>query len=536
MRTLRNAFTSGRIHHAYMLTGVRGVGKTTTARILARALNYQLDGQPDTGPSLDMPQLGVHCPAILESRHVDVLEMDAASNTSINDIREIIEAVKYKPLSARTKVYIIDEVHMLSTAAFNGLLKTLEEPPPHVKFIFATTEIRKVPVTILSRCMRFDLRRIEPAVLMAHLSGICVQEQVSIEQDALRLIARAAEGSVRDALSLLDQAIAYGHSKVLAADVQHMLGISDGGRLYSVFDALAKADAQGALAAFDVLYQDGADPAVVVGNLLEFTHQISTAKVSGLEGLDDTVHPAEREAIARFAPQLSHAALQRMWALMLKGLNEVEAASAPHASAQMLLIRLCYAASLPAPDELLKMHQHQPMSDAVVHAPAGRPSGGGAAAHAVQMAPVAAVAAQPNTLQNAMPNTIEALLELAEARKKIALKTMLERDVHVVAYAAGRIEIQPAAHASKTLVADLQRGLLELTQSRWWVSISQPASQAAAPATTIFQKRHHQEQEQLASAAQHPFVKLALEQFVGAKLRSVRAMDTAIETEGETDV
>src|SRR5205807_5648701 len=278
VRTLSNAFETGRIPQAWILTGVRGVGKTTTARILARALNYELPGGP-SGPTVNMPKLGVHCQAIMESRHVDVLEMDAASHNGVDDVRQINEAVRYAPVMARHKVYILDEVHMLSGAAFNALLKTLEEPPPHAKFVFATTEIRKVPVTVLSRCQRFDLRRIEAGVLVTHLSGIAGREGIAAEPEALALIARAAEGSVRDALSLLDQAIAHAAGSVRAEDVRQMLGLADRSRIIDLFDALMKGDIAGALEELRAQYDAGADPAVVLTDLAEFTHFVTRVKV-----------------------------------------------------------------------------------------------------------------------------------------------------------------------------------------------------------------------------------------------------------------
>ncbi len=299
VRTISNAFESGRIPQAWILTGVRGVGKTTTARILARALNYELPDGSVTGPTVTMPTLGIHCQAIMESRHLDVLEMDAASHNGIDDIRQINDTVRYGPGTARYKVYILDEVHMLSTQAFNALLKTLEEPPPHAKFIFATTEIRKVPVTILSRCQRFDLRRIEPGVLVSHLEGICAKETITVEPEALALIARAAEGSVRDALSLLDQAIAHAAGPVRAEDVRQMLGLADRSRIIDLFDALMRGDAQAALSDLRDQYESGADPAVVIADLAEFTHFVTRIKIVPASAEDRSLSDAERTRGAR---------------------------------------------------------------------------------------------------------------------------------------------------------------------------------------------------------------------------------------------
>ena len=306
VRTLTNAFASGRIAQAYMLTGVRGIGKTTTARLIARALNFQKSGE-DSGPSVDLSVKGDHCDAILESRHVDVIEMDAASHTGVDNVREINDAVKYKPASARYKVYIIDEVHMLSTAAFNALLKTLEEPPPHVKFIFATTEIRKVPVTVLSRCQRFDLRRLDAGLLVEHFQRISDLEGVKAEIEALRMISRAAEGSVRDGLSLLDQAIAYGTDQVRADDVQSMLGLSDRARIIDLFEAVMRGDAAAALDELEAQHNLGADPEVIIGDLAGFVHWVTKLKVSPKSADDAAVSQAERIAGQGVCRQARHA-------------------------------------------------------------------------------------------------------------------------------------------------------------------------------------------------------------------------------------
>uniref|UniRef100_UPI00083125A3 DNA polymerase III subunit gamma/tau n=1 Tax=Methylobacterium sp. CCH5-D2 TaxID=1768765 RepID=UPI00083125A3 len=355
VRTLGNAFAAGRIPQAWMLTGVRGVGKTTTARILARGLNYLRAGVPDTGPTVTMPELGQHCQAIMESRHMDVLEMDAASHTGIDDVRGIIDGIRYAPVSARYKVYIVDEVHMLSEKAFNAFLKTLEEPPPHAKFVFATTEIRKVPVTILSRCQRFDLRRVEADVLSAHLRKICAAEGVAVEDEALAALVRAAEGSVRDALSLLDQAIAHGAGTVSAASVRDMLGLADRGRIVDLFEAAMRGDVPASFAELRGQYDSGADPAVVLSDLAGFTHLVTRLKlVPEAAAADPTLSEVERTRGAAFAERLSVRALSRAWQILLKALPEVQAAPRPLAAAEMALVRLAYAADLPTPDEALR--------------------------------------------------------------------------------------------------------------------------------------------------------------------------------------
>ncbi len=339
-----------RIAQAYMLTGVRGVGKTTSARILARAMNYERPGVDK--PTLDMPELGVHCQAIMESRHVDVLEMDAASNTGIDDIREIIEAVRYKPASARYRVFIIDEIHMLSKQAFNGLLKTLEEPPPHVKFIFATTEIRKVPVTILSRCQRFDLRRVDSAVLTAHFEGVLAKEGHSAESEALALISRAAEGSVRDGLSLLDQALALGEGHLTAAAVAGMLGLAGRGAIFDLLERIFQGDAKEALSSLNALHDKGGDPLMILTDAADAVHALSRLKaIPGLYPPDFSAE--DRSRADKLSSELAVPRLATAWQMLLKGLDEATRAPRPFAAAEMLVIRMCYTAQLPSPADII---------------------------------------------------------------------------------------------------------------------------------------------------------------------------------------
>src|SRR5437016_7659130 len=354
VRTISNAFEASRIPQAWILTGVRGVGKTTTARILARALNYELPDGSVTGPTIKLPKLGVHCQAIMESRHIDVIEMDAASHNGVEDVRQINDAIRYAPMSARYKVYILDEVHMLSTQAFNALLKTLEEPPPHAKFVFATTETRKVPVTVLSRCQRFDLRRVDAALLVAHLTGIAGKEGIAVEPEALALIARAAEGSVRDALSLFDQAIAHAAGPVRAEDVRQMLGLADRTRIIDLFEAVMRGDLAAALTELRAQYDTGADPAVVLSDLAEFTHFVTRVKVVPAVAGDVSLAEVERLRGRAFAEKLSMRVLARAWQMLLKGVAEVEEAGRPLAAAEMVLVRMAYAADLPTPDEVIR--------------------------------------------------------------------------------------------------------------------------------------------------------------------------------------
>src|SRR6187455_2186519 len=354
VRTISNAFESGRIPQAWILTGVRGVGETTTARILARALNYELPDGSVKGPTIHMPALGVHDQAIMDSRHLDVIEMDAASHNSVDDVRQINDAIRYAPVSARYKVYILDEVHMLSGAAFNALLKTLEEPPPHAKFIFATTEIRKVPITVLSRCQRFDLRRVDAATLVRHLEGICAKENISTEPEALGLIARAAEGSVRDALSLMDQAISHAAGAVRAEDIRQMLGLADRTRVMDLFEALMRGDMAKALGELRDQYDSGADPAVVLSDLAEFTNFVTRVKIVPAVADDPSLAEAERTRGRTFAAQLSMRVLSRTWQMLFKGLTEMKDAAKPLAATEMVLVRIAYAADLPTPDEAVR--------------------------------------------------------------------------------------------------------------------------------------------------------------------------------------
>src|SRR5712672_3177968 len=377
VRTISNAFETGRIPQAWILTGVRGVGKTTTARILARGLNYELPDGSIHAPTIHMPVQGVHCAAIMESRHIDVLEMDAASHNGVDDIRQINDAVRYAPVSARYKVYILDEVHMLSNQAFNALLKTLEEPPPHAKFIFATTEIREVPITVLSRCQRFDLRRVESDRLVSHLEGILAKEQVAAEPEALALIARAAEGSVRDALSLLDQAIAHAAGSVRAEDVRQMLGLADRSRVIDLFEALMKGDIAGALKELRDQYDTGADPAVALSDLAEFTHFVTRMKVVPAVAEDVSLAEVERTRGRAFAEKLSMRVLARAWQMLLKGAAEVEAASRPIAAAEMVLVRLAYAADLPTPDDVIRSLTGNNSSQGTSAPPTGATGQGG---------------------------------------------------------------------------------------------------------------------------------------------------------------
>ena len=539
VRTLSNAFDTGRIPQAWMLTGVRGVGKTTTARILARGLNYLL---PDgTGaPTIHMPVEGVHCRAIMESRHVDVLEMDAASHTGIDDVKQLTDGVRYSPASARYKVYIIDEVHMLSDKAFNAFLKTLEEPPPHAKFIFATTEIRKVPVTILSRCQRFDLRRVDADVLVAHLKKICAAELVKAEDDALALIARAAEGSVRDALSLLDQAIAHGAGTVEAETVRVMLGLADRARIIDLFDHLMHGRMHDALMEFKAQYDLGADPRQIIADLAEFSHFITRLKVVPDAAISQDVTEAERTRGKNFI-SLPMNVLSRAWQILLKGLSEIDSAPRPVTAAEMVLIRLAYAADLPTPDETLRRLKQEGANAPTTSTSSSSPSGGGTSARRVSNGSMTIAArGEPSSLQQSAPDaqapqalkltSFEALVALAHEKRDIALKTALERDLRLVRFEDGRMEFSPVDGASSDLAATISKRLYEWTNRRWVVAISSDKGQA-----TLREKADAAKAEKLDDVRTHPIVKAALAAFPGAEIVDIREVATRIEATDNND-
>ncbi|HME29460.1 MAG TPA: DNA polymerase III subunit gamma/tau [Pseudolabrys sp.] len=533
VRTISNAFESGRIPQAWILTGVRGVGKTTTARILARALNYQLPDGSVKEPTIKMPVVGVHCQAIIESRNPDVLEMDAASHNSVEDVRQINDAIRYAPMSARYKVYILDEVHMLSGAAFNALLKTLEEPPPHAKFIFATTEIRKVPVTVLSRCQRFDLRRVDAATLVKHLERIASKETVEIESAALALIARAAEGSVRDSLSLFDQAIAHAAGAVRAEDVRQMLGLADRVRVVDLFEALMKGDIAAALRELRDQYDIGADPSVVLGDLAEFTHFVTRIKVVPAVSEDVSLSEAERTRGRAFATQLSMRVLSRAWQMLLKGIAEVQASGRPVAAAEMVLVRIAYAADLPTPDEVVRSLSDnggmvsarpqgnggsaQPQGSYATRYEAPRSSSRSSAAISPRPSddPIARLD-QPAAAPTLSIGTFEELIALAADRRDIAVKMALERDVRLVRCEDGQLEIALEASAAQTLVHDLQRKLTGWTGKRWIVVVSK---EQGAP--TIRAQAEAQQAEIERGVQSDPLVQAVLNRFPGAKIVGV---------------
>jgi DNA polymerase III subunit gamma/tau len=529
VRTISNAFEAGRIPQAWILTGVRGVGKTTTARILARALNYELPDGSITAPTIAMPVLGVHCAAIMESRHPDVIEMDAASHNGVDDVRQINDAIRYAPMSARYKVYILDEVHMLTTQAFNALLKTLEEPPPHAKFVFATTETRKVPVTVLSRCQRFDLRRVDADLLVRHLAGIAAKEAITAEPEALALIARAAEGSVRDSLSLFDQAIAHAAGPVRAEDVRQMLGLADRARTIDLFEAVMRGDLAAALNELRDQYDTGADPAVVLSDLAGFTHFVTRVKIVPAVADDLSLAEAERKRGRGFAEKLSMRVLARTWQMLLKGIAEVEASPRPLAAAEMVLVRLAYAADLPSPDEVIRALDDNapvPRTERASVAPSAGPRL--EAARPASRAPLAALA-QP--AGEPMARLVEAapepqarviarfadLIALAAEKRDIGVKSALERDVRLVRCEDGRLEIALQPSAARTLVNDLSRKFSQWTGRRWMVVVS-----AEAGEPTVHAQGEARQLELKTGVTADPLVAAVLARFPGAEVVDVR--------------
>jgi DNA polymerase III subunit gamma/tau len=515
VRTLRNAIASGRIAHAFMLTGVRGVGKTTTARIIARALNcIGKDGKG--GATVDPCGVCDNCKAITEDRHVDVIEMDAASRTGIDDVRELIEGVRYRPVSARYKVYIIDEVHMLSEKAFNALLKTLEEPPPHVKFLFATTEIRKVPVTVLSRCQRFDLKRVPQQVLIDHFSKIAGTEKVEISPEALTLLARAADGSVRDGLSMLDQAIAHGGGVVDAAQVRDMLGLADRSRVLELFEKTMRGDAPSVVAALAEMHDSGADPVVILQDLLELTHWVTRLKVAPDAAAASA--DSERAQGQAMAAKLSMASLTRAWMLLMKGLQETLSAPSPLRAAEMALIRLCYAADLPSPSDAIKALQNgaAPTPAAAVSAPAPRGGGGGGAAARLATQPVVATASQP-AAATPNPKSFTEIVALFEARREARLVHHLMHHVHEVRCEPGLIELRTQPKAPPDLAPRLGELLTQWTGRRWIATVS-----SAAGKPTLNEQKAAKGDELRSQAENNPLVQAILKTFPGAKLDAVR--------------
>ncbi len=515
VRTLSNAFATGRIAHAFLLTGIRGIGKTTTARIIARALNcVGADGQGSA--TISPCGICTHCTAIAESRHMDVLEMDAASNTSVDGIRDLINTVQYLPSSARVKVYIIDEVHMLSNSAFNALLKTLEEPPPHVKFIFATTEIRKIPVTILSRCQKFELKRIETQTLAKHLGNVLAKENVKAEEEALALIADAAEGSARDSLSLLDQAIAHNAGEdgvIRGLAVRDMLGMNDKSQLFKMLEKCCSGDIRESLAEFRNLYAAGADPAIMLQDLLALMHFITRVKITPAAADDVAFSEPERTFAETLAQKLAMSTLTRFWQMLLKGLQETRIAPDPAASAEMTLIRIAHSADLPSPADIIRGLRKNT---------AAPPSGNGESTTPPPRAPVALITTQqvvPQPVvqhqheQAVVINTFADAVELFNARREPLLHNYLMREVRLVNFQQGRLELNICGEVPLDFAGRVGKNLSDWTGTRWVVILSR--EQGEVPLQVQYEEKAAKEREAIKS---HPLVAKVLETFPGAEV------------------
>jgi DNA polymerase III subunit gamma/tau len=525
VQTLSNAIKSGRIAHAFLLTGIRGVGKTTTARIIARALNC-IGSDGAGGPTISPCGVCSNCTMISQDRHVDILEMDAASHTGVGDIRDLIDTVRYLPTSARYKVYIIDEVHMLSNSAFNALLKTLEEPPPHVKFIFATTEARKIPVTILSRCQRFDLKRIEMEMLASHLNKIAGKENIGIEEDALKLIAVAAEGSVRDALSLLDQAIARavesdGKTLVTAASVRQMIGSADNTATFRLLEKLLAGDVAAAIAEVRSQYNAGSDPMLMVQDSLEVTHLVTRVKVAPMALSDVSLSEHDRTEAKSMADRLSMPVLTRLWQMLLKGVSEVRMAPSPLSALEMLMVRIAYAAQLPTPAEIIRggvepAARSSPSATAEKTSAASKPN-----LELVSAKPESpAAAVQPSDVPPAsiQVTNFEEVVALFEQNREGLKSAQLKRDVRLVRFEPGIITIQVNPNLPRDFAAQVGACLTKWTGQAWKVVLSEDAGNASLHEQELVRK-----EQQIQEVSTHPLVNSVLEQFPGAKLVGVKS-------------
>lgn len=515
VQTLKNAFKIDRIAHAYMLTGVRGIGKTTTARLLARALNYKTNSIDK--PNIDMEEIGYHCLEIMESRHIDVIEMDAASRTGIADIREIIDSINYSPSSARYKIYIIDEIHMLSKAAFNGLLKTLEEPPSHVKFIFATTEVQKVPLTILSRCQRFDLRRFDNELVRSLLLKVCSKENIKIDDSVIGLISRASGGSARDSLSLLDQAIALSENdEALSEDlIRKMLGLSDQGRIIDLFEYISNGNVESALTEIRDQVDIGVDPSNLIEVLGDLVHEMTRHKVTQENEDNLSLGPENIVRLKKIIEGESVKNLSRYWQMILKAANEIKNFSKPLSALEMAVIRMCYISDLPTPDEIIKKFDSKDISLAEKKTPKleSKPSVSMISSSSEKQEPEEAIIEVVATKKT--PEDFNEIIQLARLHKDARLQYDLENNVSLVSFDTGKIEIN-ILNGSESIASDLSKKLFEWTEKKWIVLLS--SSQGKK---TINQEREESDLMIRGNIEKHPIYIATLEEFKNTSIKSI---------------
>lgn len=521
VQTLTNAIKNNRLHHAYILTGIRGVGKTTTARIIAKALNCTgKDGHG--GPTTNPCGICENCRAIAESRHIDVLELDAASRTGVDDMREILDGVRYKPTNGRYKIYIIDEVHMLSKSAFNALLKTLEEPPSHVIFIFATTEIRKVPVTVLSRCQRFDLQRLTIDTLVSHFKNIIAKEGLSAEDEALHLIAKAADGSCRDGLSLLDQAISLGGGAVKTDIVKNMIGLADRTQTFDLFEKLLAGNVNEVVQTLAEMYKNGATPLTTLQDLINITHLVAKVKIVPAFADDPSLSESEKDFCKRLAPNAPIAILSKIWQMMIKGLSELSLAPVQIDALEMILIRIAYSASLPTPFEILndvkKKSELAPLPINPTAAVSSQPT---------MTMPI--VEQNPVVESGVIFNTPEELAAYLESSKKVLLAYSFKHDLSFVEFTNGKMKLTTSDKINNDFLLNLQKILIDATGKKWDIEVL-----PGALGETIADKEQAQDSANKKSVSDLPLVKAILAEFKGSKIDTLTRKISEEDEETET--